>query len=92
MNVVWSPAAWVDVDRLHGFLAEHDLDSADAVADKLANSPAELLEFPRRGPRLSEFDPREVSELRVGKYLLRYELTDAELIVLRFFHAREDRP
>ena len=91
MRIVWSPAAWADVDRLHAFLAEHDLDAADAIADRLANSPATLLNFPRRGPRLSQFDPREVRDFRVGKYLLRYELTSTELIVLRFYHAREDR-
>jgi plasmid stabilization system protein ParE len=91
MKIIWSSAAWADVDRLHAFLAEHDLDAADAVFDRLANAPSALLDFPRRGPRLSEFDPREVREYRVGRYLLRYELAGSDVIVLRFFHAREDR-
>lgn len=91
MTIVWSSAAWADVDRLHAFLAEHDLDAADAVFDRLANAPAALLDFPRRGSRLSEFDPREVREFRVGGYLLRYELAETDIFVLRFFHAREDR-
>ena len=91
MKIVWSSVAWADVDRLHAFLAEHDLDAADAVFDRLANAPSALLDFPRRGPRLSEFDPREVREFRVGRYLLRYELRGKDIVVLRFFHAREDR-
>ena len=91
MKVVWSSAAWADADRLHAFLAEHDLDAADSVFDRLANAPTSLLSFPRRGPRLSEFDPREVREFRVGSYLLRYELTDTVILVLKFFHVREDR-
>ena len=91
MRIVWSSVAWADVDRLYAFLAEHDLDAADAVFDKLANAPEALLEFPRRGPRLSEFDPREVREFRIGNYLLRYELVGTDIYVLRFFHAREDR-
>ena len=91
MRILWSGAAWADVDRLHGFLAEHDVDAADAVLDRLINAPSALLSFPRRGPRLSEFDPREVREFRVGHYLLRYELMGTDLIVLKFFHAREDR-
>lgn len=91
MRIVWSSAAWADVDRLHAFLAEHDLDAADAVFDRLANAPSVLLDFPRRGPRLSQFDPREVREIRAGSYLLRYELADTDIRVLRFFHAREDR-
>jgi plasmid stabilization system protein ParE len=91
MRIVWSSAAWADVDRLHAFLAEHDLDAADAVFDRLANAPAALLSFPRRGSRLSEFDPREVREFRVESYSLRYELSGTDIFVLRFFHAREDR-
>ena len=76
---------------MHAFLAEHDLDAADAVFDKLVKAPEALLDFPRRGPRLSEFNPREVRELRAGNYLLRYELAGFDILVLRFFHAREDR-
>jgi len=91
MRLVWSPRGWADVDRLHAFLAERDVDAADAIADALANAPFSLLDFPRLGPRLSQYDPREVRELRVRNYLLRYELTATEIVVLRFFHAREDR-
>jgi plasmid stabilization system protein ParE len=91
MTIVWSSAAWADIDRLHAFLAEHDLDAADAAFDSLANAPAELLDFPRRGSRLSQYDPREVREFRVRGYLLRYELAGGDIFVLRFFHAREDR-
>ena len=91
MRIVWSATAFADIDRLHAFLAEHDPDAADALIDRLANAPSVLLDFPRRGPRLSEFDPREVREFRVGNYLLRYEVEGTALIVLRFFHAREDR-
>ena len=75
MKLIWSSRAWADVDRLHAFLAEHDNDAADAAVDRLVHAPEALLNFPRRGPRLSEFEPREVREFRVGNYLLRYELS-----------------
>ena len=91
MKILWSSRGWADVDRLHKFLAEHDIDAADAVFDKLANAPASLLAFPRRGSRLSQYDPREVRELRVGNYLIRYELKETDILVLRFFHFRENR-
>jgi len=91
MSISWSASAWADVDRLHVFLAERDPDAADSVFDKLANAPSALLDFPRRGPRLSQFDPREVREFRVDNYLPRYELKGSDIHVLRFFHAREDR-
>jgi plasmid stabilization system protein ParE len=91
MRILWSAAAQADVGRLHDFLARHDLDAADKSLDVLIQSLESLLVFPRRGSRLSEFDPREVRELRVANYLLRYELAGTDIFVLRFFHAREDR-
>jgi plasmid stabilization system protein ParE len=91
MKCTWSVAARADLDRLHDFLAQYSLDAADAVLDLLVNAPKSLLDFPRRGSRLSEFDPREVRELRVGTYLLRYELEVSDIFILKIFHAREDR-
>jgi plasmid stabilization system protein ParE len=91
MKILWASAAWTDVDRLHAFLSQYDLDAADSVFDELVSAPESLLDFPRRGSRLSEFDPREVREFRIGAYLLRYEVAAREIVVLRFFHARENR-
>lgn len=90
MRIAWSSAGWADVDRLYGF-AVHDVDAADAALSLLARAPERLIDFPRRGSRLSEFDPREVREFRVGDYVLRYELRGSDVFVLRFFHARENR-
>jgi plasmid stabilization system protein ParE len=57
----------------------------------LSAAPRKLLDFPRRGSPLSQFDPRDVREFRVGAYLLRYEFSGDTIYVLRFFHGREDR-
>ena len=91
MKFFWSDAARADLDRLHDFLAHYSLDAADEAIESLAKAPRTLLDFPRRGSRLSEFGPGEVREIRVGAYLLRYELRVGEIRVLRLFHAREDR-
>jgi len=40
---------------------------------------------------LREFEPREVRRVLVGEYEIGYELTDRDVVVLRLFHAREDR-
>jgi plasmid stabilization system protein ParE len=79
------------VDRLVDFMAAHDPILADEIEQELSQAPKRLLDFPRRGSRLSEFESREVREFRVGSYLLRYELAGTDIFVLRFFHAREDR-
>lgn len=91
MRILWSAAAQADLGRLHSFLAQHDLDAADTCLDRLIAAPTALADFPRRGSRLSEFDPREVREFRVGGYVMRYELTATDVVVLRFLHTREQR-
>ncbi len=91
MTIRWSSEARDDVDRLVDFMAAYDPILAGEIEQELEQAPKKLLDFPRRGSRLSEFDPQEVREFRVGSYLLRYELAGTDIFVLRFFHAREDR-
>ena len=91
MTIRWSSEARDDVDRLADFISAYDQSLAAEIEQELSQAPKRLLDFPRRGPRLSEYDPREVRELRVGNYLLRYELAGTDIFALRFFHAREDR-
>ena len=91
MKIVWTAAAWADVGRIYAFLAEHDLNAADQSFDQLLQAPSLLHDFPRRGSRLSSVVDLEIRELRVGKYVLQYGLRREAIVVLRFFHGREDR-
>lgn len=91
MRILWSTDAQSDLGRVHTFLARHDLDAADTMFDILIAAPEALLDFPRLGSRLSQYEPREVRELRVAGYLVRYELVATDIFVIRVFHAREDR-
>ena len=90
MTIRWSSEARDDVDRLADFVVAYDAALAGEIEQELSQAPKRL-QFPRRGSRLSEFDPREVRDLRLGLYLLRYELSGTDIVVLRFFHAREHR-
>lgn len=91
MKVLWSVTAQADVGRLYDFLARRNLKAADAVFDRLVTCPRALLQFPRRGQKLSQYEPREIREFRVAPYVVRYELSDEAIAILRIFHEREDR-
>jgi plasmid stabilization system protein ParE len=91
VRIVWSTPAYRDVDRLQTFLAESDLELSERLADLLGQAPQKLRTFPRRGPLQSGFSDREVRELSVANYRIRYEFRGEEIIVLRIFHSREDR-
>jgi plasmid stabilization system protein ParE len=91
MEVKWSSKALADLDRLFAFLAPVNRRAAARTVQSLVAAPARLLEHPRLGERLEEFEPREVRRILVGKYDMRYELRGSLIYVLRVWHAREDR-
>ena len=91
MKIIWSVLAQTDLGRLHDFLARYDFGVADTALDGLILAPEQLFDFPRRGTKLKEFEPREVREFRIEHYVMRYELAGIDLRILRIFHAREDR-
>jgi hypothetical protein len=57
------------------------------ILSRIERIPAQ----PRLGEQLPRFGSREVRRVLAGKYEIRYELTDREVVVLPFFHTREDR-
>lgn len=80
-----------DVARLHEFLAAKDRRAAARVVQILTNAPSVLVDNPRLGRQLTEFEPREVRRLIAGRYEIRYEIRDADVYILRLWHTKEDR-
>jgi plasmid stabilization system protein ParE len=91
VNIIWSPEAADDLDRLYAFLAPVAPDTAGKVLATLSRAPDRLLIHPRIGARLEGFNPREVRRIIVGKYELRYEILPDVIYVVRIWHSREDR-
>lgn len=91
MKIKWTVAAASDLARLHEHLRPVAPDAAARVIQQLARAPDRLLEFPRIGEKLETFSPREVRRIIVGDYELRYEITDADVFILRLWHCRESR-
>lgn len=91
MKIKWTSKALSDLVRLYEFLAPVNKSAAACVVQSLSAAPNRLLEQPRIGERLEEFEPREVRRIVVGYYELRYEITESNIYVLRLWHTREDR-
>jgi len=77
--------------RLYEFLALINKPAAARAVQSLTAAPRRLLEHPRIGERLHEFEPREVRRILVDRYEIRYEIEDSSIYVLRLWHTREDR-
>jgi len=91
MELKWTSKALSDLKRLHEFLAPANRGAAARTVQSLAAAPAGLLNTPRIGESLEEFEPREVRRILVGHYEIRYEIQKSTIYVLRLWHTREDR-
>jgi plasmid stabilization system protein ParE len=91
MEVKWTSKALSDLARLYDFLAGINRQAASGVVQSLVAAPEKLIEYPRVGERLEEFNPRDVRRIIVNHYELRYEVQALTLYVLRLWHTKEDR-
>jgi plasmid stabilization system protein ParE len=91
MKLVWTNKGLSDLTRLYEFLAPVNKRAAVRTVQSLTAAPASLLDNPRIGERLEEFEPREVRRILVGNYEMRYEIQERTLFVLRLWHTRENR-
>ncbi|MBB2817028.1 UNVERIFIED_ORG: plasmid stabilization system protein ParE [Rhizobium esperanzae] len=91
MEIKWTSKAVSDIARLYDFLSPIDRRAAARTVQALAAAPARLIEQPRLGERLEEFDPQEVRRILVGRDEMRYEIQQSTIYVLRLWHTREDR-
>lgn len=87
----WTSKALSDLARLHEFLAPVNKAAAAQVVHTLVKSPTVLMKNPRIGRQLFEFAPREIRQLFVGHYEMRYEIHASTLHILRLWHTRENR-
>ena len=91
MKLKWTSKALSDLARLYEFLAPVNRQAAARTVQSLTAAPTRLMEQPRIGETLDEFEPREVRRILVGRYEMRYELQASTIYVLRIWHTREDR-
>ena len=91
MELKWTSKALSDLARLYDFLAPVNKQAAARAVQVLTAAPERLLEQPRIGEQLDEFEPREVRRILVGHYEMRYEIQKSTIYMLRLWHTREDR-
>lgn len=91
--VRWLPEALDDLKRLHEFLELHSSRAAVRAVDTLIEGAESLAEFPEKGrPWDLALDFRELP-VRFGArgYVIRYRIFDGQVIIVRVWHALEDR-
>lgn len=91
MDLFWTDASLSDLDRIFRHLEPINPQAAARTTQLLVAAPRRLLEFPRIGTRLREFASREIHRIIVDDYEIRYEVAQDAIVVLRVWHAKEER-
>jgi len=90
MKLLFSVAALNDLVRLRDFIAKHNIEAAQRVAQRLRGAIQGLVDTPQIGRPVADM-PGEIRELIFGKYVVRYEIRQHLLYILRIWHGKEVR-
>lgn len=94
IEIVWLPESRDDLQRLHDFIAEHNVTAAAQAISRLLDAVGSLRDSPEKGrPWDAEPHYRTLS-VRFGArgYVVRYRLFEEQVIIVRVvWHALEDR-
>lgn len=90
MKLLFSRAALGDLIRLREFIAENNPEAAQRVAQRLRGAIEKLIDAPQIGRPVYQMEG-EIRELIFGKYVVRYEIRQQNLYILRIWHGKEDR-
>jgi toxin ParE1/3/4 len=89
MNLRYSAPAVRDLMRLHEFIAENNPAAAKRYSQQLLKQVKSLVLQPLQGQAL-DAEP-SVRELVARNYIIRYEIKENELIILKRWHGKELR-
>ena len=77
MRLQWTDRALSDLTRLHEFLAPVNPRAATNIVQALIGATGRLLDHPRIGEKLEQYEPRELRRILVGNYEMRYEIRES---------------
>ena len=88
--MIFTNAAINDLVRLRDFIAQHNPGAAQRIAQRLYGVINKLIGTPQIGRPVPDL-PGEIREMTFGKYVVRYDVRQQSLYILRIWHGKEDR-
>ena len=92
-ELIWEPGAVNDLARLREFIEPHNPRAAANAARRIIDAANLLLDSPYLGHPIEEMPEFNQLFIPFGKrgYMLRYRVEGQKIIILRIWHARENR-
>jgi addiction module RelE/StbE family toxin len=93
-QIVWTETAIDDLNRHYDFIKINSPDAAARAIQTIVSSGESLQENPRRGATIDEIAGLRKFLVSFGKYgyIIHYVILEDDVIILRVYHGRENRP
>ena len=89
-HLTWSVQSQADLARLHAFLAQHSVRSANNAVAEIRDHVGALGYFAASGKLTSQLGVRQwIVRFGKGAFKVRYRVTPDEIVILTIQHSRE---
>lgn len=85
-QVGWHPEAYAELEAIADYISLDSPTYASAVVTRILAAADDLVQFPRMGRRVPEWDDEAVRERIVDNYRLIYRLRDDRILILAVVH------
>lgn len=91
MKIIWSPTAIDDLEHVHSYISQHNLQSAGDVAAAILKAVERLIDFPASGRPGRLPDTREL--VVVGTpFILPYRIVGSQIEIIAVLHGSRRWP
>ncbi len=93
-QIVWTETAIDDLNRHYNFIALNDVNAAASAVQTIVSSSDTLQQNPRRGAIVDDIAGLRKLLVAFGKYgyIIHYAILEDDVIILRIYHGRKNRP
>ena len=87
-EIIWTPCALEDLQSIYDYISLDSVFYAGRFIDKLVNKVDILIEHPKAGKVVPEFENELIRELIEGNYRIIYKITSiTEIGIIRVHHS-----
>jgi addiction module RelE/StbE family toxin len=92
-QIIWSPGAAQDIERLRKFIQQKNPSAAKRAANRILEASKILKANPEAGYPLEDYVPYRQLTIPFGDgdYIIRYRLEENKVFIARVWHSKEHR-
>jgi toxin ParE1/3/4 len=89
-GLVWTSPAVSDLDAIYEFIANDSEYYASSFVEELIQQPEKLIEFPKMGRMVPEYNRKDIRELFFQSYRIIYQISENRILILTVIHGKRD--